>query len=263
MSDTTAVTIGATAYIVGGYTTTTPLRSVLAFRPGVARARSPRCRTRCATPPPRRWVGACSSPAAPTATRARDEILSVDPADRRVRVIGHLPARLAHAAGAALGDTFYVLGGRGDATTSQRRGIWAIDPATGHVRAAGPAADGALGPRRGRRRATACWWPAGATRRVACTASCSSSRAQPRTRRPRRGARHLRRHAPGDCWRPQVRGDPARVYVPNSQSEHRRRHRPAHGQDRRALRRRRAAPARDARRGTCARCGSPTMPATA
>ena len=34
MSDTTAVALGGTIYVIGGYTTTTPLRSVLAFRPG-------------------------------------------------------------------------------------------------------------------------------------------------------------------------------------------------------------------------------------
>jgi N-acetylneuraminic acid mutarotase len=54
-----------------------------------------------------------------------------------VRVIGHLPAPSAHAAGAALGGTFYVLGGRGDAANSQRRSIWAIDPVSGRVRVAG------------------------------------------------------------------------------------------------------------------------------
>lgn len=44
---------------------------------------------------------------------------------------------LAHAAGASLGGTFYVLGGRGDGLSSQRREILAIDPASGRVRPAG------------------------------------------------------------------------------------------------------------------------------
>jgi hypothetical protein len=52
-------------------------------------------------------------------------------------VIGHLPARLAHAAGAAIGGTFYVLGGRGDALDSQRSAILAVDPASGRVTRAG------------------------------------------------------------------------------------------------------------------------------
>ena len=36
-----------------------------------------------------------------------------------MRVLGRLPAPLAHAAGAALGKTFYVLGGRGDSLAGQ------------------------------------------------------------------------------------------------------------------------------------------------
>ena len=55
-----------------------------------------------------------------------------------MRVLGRLPAPLAHAAGAALGNTFYVLGGRDDSLSGQKRAIWAIDPASG--RGAGRAA---------------------------------------------------------------------------------------------------------------------------
>ncbi len=40
-------------------------------------------------------------------------------------LVATLPAPLAHAAGAALGSTFYVLGGRGDALAGQRAAIWA------------------------------------------------------------------------------------------------------------------------------------------
>src|SRR5262249_782968 len=65
------------------------------------------------------------------------EVLSVDPAAHRVRIIGHLPAPLSHAAGAVLGGRFYVLGGRGDALTSQRAAIWMVDPQTGAVTRAG------------------------------------------------------------------------------------------------------------------------------
>jgi YVTN family beta-propeller protein len=153
-------------------------------------------------------------------TRARDEIVSVDPVRHRARVIGHLPARLAHAAGAALDGTFYVVGGRGDGTASQRRGIWAIDPATGHVRPAGrlptalsdlaaTAAGGRLLVAGGRDA------HAGVHRELLELA--------PSTRRTVAGAA---RSATVDVYAatraghlaPQVRGDPARVYVPNSQS---------------------------------------------
>src|SRR4051794_27970825 len=54
-----------------------------------------------------------------TGTRARREIVAVDPATQRTRVVARLPQPVAHAAGAALDGVFYVIGGRGDANTSQ------------------------------------------------------------------------------------------------------------------------------------------------
>jgi N-acetylneuraminic acid mutarotase len=137
MSDTAAVTVGDRAYVIGGYTTTTPLRSVLEFRPGHA------VRQVAVLPHPVRYAVAVAAgrkvlvAGGTDGTTARREVVSVDLAAHRARVIGHLPAPLAHAAGAMLRGTAYVLGGRGDATTSQRRTILAIDPATGRVRRAG------------------------------------------------------------------------------------------------------------------------------
>jgi YVTN family beta-propeller protein len=216
MSDTTAVTIGATAYIVGGYTTTTPLRSVLAFRPGAAP------REVAALPHPLRYAAAAAVggrlliAGGTDGTRARDEILSVDPARHRVRVIGHLPARLAHAAGAALGNTFYVLGGRGDATTSQRRAIWAIDPQTGRVRAAGrlPTALSDLSA------------VAAGNRLLVAGGRDARGGVHRQLLDLARSAHVVARAAALDIYAatrpghlaPQVRGDVARVYVPNSQS---------------------------------------------
>jgi DNA-binding beta-propeller fold protein YncE len=221
MSDTTAVTMGATAYVIGGYTTTTPLRSVLAFRPG----RAPR--EVAALPHPVRYAAAAAVggrllvAGGTDGARARDEIVSVDPVRHRARVIGHLPARLAHAAGAALGGTFYVVGGRGDATASQRRGIWAIDPATGRVRPAGrlPTALSDLA-------ATA----AGSRLLVAGGRDAHAGvhrELLELARSTRRTAAGTTRAATVDVYAatraghlaPQVRGDPARVYVPNSQSD--------------------------------------------
>jgi YVTN family beta-propeller protein len=139
ISDTAAVTIGDTAYIIGGYTTTTPLRSVLAFR--ADGTGSPR--DVATLPHPLRYPAAAAIggrlliAGGTDGTNGRTEILSVDPATHRVKVLGHLPSPLSHAAGAALGGTFYVLGGRGDSRTSQRDTIYAIDPATGKRRPAG------------------------------------------------------------------------------------------------------------------------------
>jgi len=137
MSDTSAATIGHTAYVVGGFTTTTPLRSVLAFRPGE------RPRVAATLPHPLRYaavavVGRRLMVAGGTnGLRGRREIVSVDPVSGHVRVVARLPAPLSHAAGAALGGRFYVLGGRGDAPTSQRAAIWVVDPARRGVRRAG------------------------------------------------------------------------------------------------------------------------------
>jgi hypothetical protein len=44
---------------------------------------------------------------------------------------------LTHAAGAALGGIFYVIGGRGGSLGDQIAGIYAVDPATGRVSRAG------------------------------------------------------------------------------------------------------------------------------
>ena len=70
-------------------------------------------------------------------TTAQSAILRFDPAPGAVRQIGRLPSPLTHAAGVALGGTFYVLGGRGGTLTSQRSEILAVDPRTGAVRRAG------------------------------------------------------------------------------------------------------------------------------
>jgi hypothetical protein len=123
--------------VVGGYTTTTPLRSVLAFRPGQP------VRDVATLPHPLRYAAVAAVgqrilvAGGTTGLVARREVLSVDPATHRVQVIAHLPAPLAHAGGAALNGIFYVVGGRGDTTTSQRSTIWAIDPSAPKPRSAG------------------------------------------------------------------------------------------------------------------------------
>jgi YVTN family beta-propeller protein len=238
LSDATAVTLGATAYVVGGYTTSTPLRSVLAFRAG--QAAPPR--EVAALPHPLRYAAAAAVggrilvAGGTDGVHARDEILSVDPRRHRVRVIGRLPAPVAHAAGATLGGVFYVLGGRGDGLGSQRRRIWAIDPATGNVRAAGhlpvglsdvgAATEGdrllVAGGRDahgtvhgellvlGRRPTTPAGPPA---HRAAAAAVLRPGRIPPLL--DRRDVYAAERPGRLASW---VRGDPARVYVPNSQS---------------------------------------------
>jgi DNA-binding beta-propeller fold protein YncE len=219
MSDATAITIGTTAYVIGGYTSTTPLRSVLAFRPG----RPPQ--EVAALPHPLRYAAAAAIggrlliAGGTDGVHARDEILSVDPLRHRARVIGRLPARLAHAAGAALGKVFYVLGGRGDAHDGQRRGIWAIDPATGRVRAGGrlPTALSDLSAvNLGRRLFVAGGRDRGGAVHRELLEFAPALAARPAAAQSAR--LDVYAHTRAGHLAAQVRGDPARVYVPNSQS---------------------------------------------
>ncbi len=133
VSDTTAVTLGRTAYVIGGYTTG-PLASVLAFRPGsgvhmVARLPHPVRYAAAAAIGDRVYVAGGT-----TGTLSWSEIVEVDPRAHRARVVGRLPHPLSHAAGAALNGLFYVLGGRTDAPVAT---IWAFDPRTRRLRRAG------------------------------------------------------------------------------------------------------------------------------
>jgi N-acetylneuraminic acid mutarotase len=113
--------------VVGGYTGTAPLRSVLAFTPGRAVrevARLPRVLRYAAVAA----VGDAVYVAGGTSgVRARREVLRFDPRTRTVRRVARLPVPLTHAAAAALGGRLYVLGGRGDDLASQRAAVYALD----------------------------------------------------------------------------------------------------------------------------------------
>jgi hypothetical protein len=135
-SDVAAAAIGDTVYVVGGFTGTNALGTVVAWRPG-ARARvvgrlPSAIRYAAVTALGRRLLIAGGTVGA-SASRV---ILSFDPSTRRVRRIAAVPVTLTHAAAAAIGSTAYVLGGRGGAPTSQRSRILAIT-AGGRVTNAG------------------------------------------------------------------------------------------------------------------------------
>ena len=217
-SDVEASVVGGVAYVIGGYTGTAPLRSIVAFRPGQ------RPRTVAQLPQPLRYaavarVGSSVLVAGGTSgTTATDAILRFDPATHRVRRIGRLPAPLTHAAGVSLGRRFYVVGGRGDDPTSQRRTIYAVDPASGRVRRAGrlPLALSDLGAAsygdqalvlggrdaNGRARDQIYRLTVGTRTAVA---------AQP-------SGRNVYAADGAGMLSPTVRRDPARIYVPNSES---------------------------------------------
>jgi hypothetical protein len=136
-SDIEAATIGHTAYVVGGYTVSAPLRTIVAFTPGGA------ARAVATLPRPLRYAAVAAvggrvliagGTSGETAQRA---ILSFDPVTRAVRQIGLLPRPLTHAAGASLNGWMYVIGGRGEGLSEQRASILAIDPRSGAARSAG------------------------------------------------------------------------------------------------------------------------------
>jgi hypothetical protein len=136
-SDIVAATVGHTAYVVGGYTTSAPLSTIVAFTPaGGAHvvATIPRPLRYAAVAAVGGHVLIAGGTSGETAQRT---ILSFDPATRKVRRIGELPAATTHAAGASLNGWFYVIGGRGEGLSDQRSSILAIDPRSGAVRRAG------------------------------------------------------------------------------------------------------------------------------
>lgn len=146
-SDVAAATIGSTAYVIGGYTGTIALRSVLAYSPGHP------VRTVATLPRPLRYAAVAAVgqdiliAGGTSGTAARGEVLRYRPGTNRVVPVARLRYPLTHAAGAAYGGRFYVIGGRGDTLDSASPAIWSVDAATGKVRAAGrlPAAFSDLG----------------------------------------------------------------------------------------------------------------------
>lgn len=135
-SDVASATIGDTVYIVGGYTGVTPLRTILAWRPGRP------ARVAGTLPKPLRYaavaaVGGMLVIAGGTSgeTASRD-VYRFDPSTGRVTEIGLLPKPLTHAAAAAVNGTVFVFGGRGSSPTSQTRQSLSILP-NGKVSPAG------------------------------------------------------------------------------------------------------------------------------
>jgi N-acetylneuraminic acid mutarotase len=136
-SDVSAALVGGTYYVVGGYTGTTPLNSIVAWRPGTkARvvARLPVVVRYAAVAAVGNRVVIAGGTSGVTAGRA---VYAFDPATARVQRIGTLPRPLTHAAAATLGGYVYLVGGRGSSLTSQTRRVLSIDPRTGAVRNAG------------------------------------------------------------------------------------------------------------------------------
>jgi YVTN family beta-propeller protein len=137
-SDQAGTAVGGTAYIVGGYTGTRWLDTIVAWRPGSRAhvvAHLPQAvRYAAVTAAAGRVVIAGGSLVSGTASSA---VYAFDPKSRAVARIGSLPAPTTHAAAAAIGDTAYVIGGRGATTGTPTDRIVAVDVAHPRVREAG------------------------------------------------------------------------------------------------------------------------------
>jgi DNA-binding beta-propeller fold protein YncE len=231
-SDSAAAAIGDTAYVVGGYTGARWLDTIVAWRPGhpprvVAHLPSP-VRYAAVTAAGNRLVIAGGSLPDGSASR---RILAFDPATHRLHSIGLLPAPTTHAAAAALGSDALIIGGRSATLDTPTTRILAVDPATGRVHAAGllpvPLSDEmALGT--GHAVLVVGGHAATGTR-----ASITELTAGRRTVKVARvtvptaagvGAAVTRAagvyaHDMRGMLSPKVRGEPALVYVPNSQDD--------------------------------------------
>ncbi|MBA3843891.1 MAG: hypothetical protein H0X39_14975, partial [Actinobacteria bacterium] len=137
-SDQSAASIGNTAYIVGGYTGTAWLDTIVAFTPGggahvVARLPAAVRYAAVATAKGKLVIAGGSLPDG----SASSAVYEWTPGTVHVRRLGTLPAPTTHAAGAALGDSVYVVGGRSAILNTPIDHIEAIDVTTGKIRLAG------------------------------------------------------------------------------------------------------------------------------
>jgi len=136
-SDQSAAAIDGTAYVVGGYTGTRWLNTIVAWRPGSSArvvARLPfTLRYAAVTAVGGTLVIAGGSLEDGAASSA---VLAYTPG-HGVRRIGKLPAATTHAAAATIGGLAFVIGGRGATTGSVVDSIVSIDPRTHAIRNAG------------------------------------------------------------------------------------------------------------------------------
>ena len=136
-SDVAVTQLGGTAYIVGGFDGTNSLDTIVAWTPGG------RARVVAHLPVALRYAAVASAGGAlliiggSTPTGASDVVYRFDPASATVRQLGRMPQPITHAGAAAIGQTVYVVGGRGDSLDARSAAVWAIDPLTGRVRSAG------------------------------------------------------------------------------------------------------------------------------
>jgi YVTN family beta-propeller protein len=137
-SDQAAAVAGDTAYVVGGYTGSRWLDTIVAWRPGSPPrvvAHLPTALRYAAVTAIRNTI-VIAGGSLPDGT-ASTAVLEYVPATGRVRRVARLPAPTTHAAGAALGDVAYVIGGRGATIGTPTDRVVALDVGSGRIRPAG------------------------------------------------------------------------------------------------------------------------------
>lgn len=222
-SDLSAAPISGTVYIVGGFTGTRWLNTILAWRPG----RRPRVVARlpvalryaAVTAAGGKLVIAGGSTPSGTASRT---VLSFDPAKRRIRALGLLPAPTTHAAAATFHGVAYVIGGRGSVVGSATGRISAIDPSNGLLRGAGvlarPLSDLAAVTVRGGILVAGGRGPAGTS--AAIGELVLAGRSRPVATAPKSlSATNVYAADAAGALSPAARGARPLIYVPNSQSD--------------------------------------------
>ena len=135
-SDLSAVRVGNTAFVLGGYDGNKTIASVLATTDGssftkVAKLPAPGRYLAVATLGGRIYAFGGES----ADGTGGDAIQEIDPGAGSARVIGHLPVPVSHASTVVLGGSIFVLGGEAGGSPSDR--IWRFEPGAKRVIAAG------------------------------------------------------------------------------------------------------------------------------
>lgn len=128
LSDLAAVTIGATAYLVGGFDGRIPRREIYRTSDGRHFTLAGRLPVGLRYPAVAAVGGDLVVAGGITASGASSVVYVFDPATGRTRSIGRLPAPAGHSSALVLGNRIYVVGGA-DANGRTRGRVTAIDPA--------------------------------------------------------------------------------------------------------------------------------------
>jgi N-acetylneuraminic acid mutarotase len=135
-SDLSAVTIGGTAYVLGGYDGSETVASVLATPDGSSFHQVAKL------PVPSRYLAVATIGGRIYAFggetvngSASDAIQEIDVEAGTARIVGHLAAPISHASAVSMAGSIYVIGGEDVGTPTSR--IWRFDPATKSVSGAG------------------------------------------------------------------------------------------------------------------------------